>query len=95
MIEHAGSEDGGDDEDKGNDEEVFETIKAFKELYKQFGPNLVRPHTYCNTKRTPRLAINSIWIVWRSWSQIAIELEWTGFEPRSSPVQSKQITDEP
>ena len=31
MIERAGSKDGGDNKDKGNDEDVFKTIKVFKE----------------------------------------------------------------
>ena len=31
MIECAGGKGGGNDEDEGNDEDVFETIEAFKE----------------------------------------------------------------
>jgi hypothetical protein len=31
MIERAGSEGGGDNENKGNDEDIFETIEAFEE----------------------------------------------------------------
>ena len=31
IIERAGGEGGGDNKDKGNNEDVFETIKAFKE----------------------------------------------------------------
>ena len=31
IIEHIGSEGGGDDEDKGNNKDVFKTVEAFKE----------------------------------------------------------------
>ena len=31
MIERAGGKGGGDDEDEGNNKDVFETIEAFKE----------------------------------------------------------------
>ena len=31
IIERASGKGGGDNKDKGNDEDVFETIKAFKE----------------------------------------------------------------
>jgi len=31
MIERTGGKGGGDDEDEGNDKDIFKTIKAFKE----------------------------------------------------------------
>ena len=31
MIEHAGGKGGGNDEDEGNNEDMFETIEAFEE----------------------------------------------------------------
>ena len=31
MIERAGGEGGDDDEDEGNDEDIYEIIKAFEE----------------------------------------------------------------
>jgi hypothetical protein len=33
MIERASGKGGGDNKDKGNDKDVFETIKAFEEKY--------------------------------------------------------------